>query len=580
MAPTDPSWADQEKWAWSMISNGKSADFTKSEEIDDFGFKPNPEINEDRVLSSKFLQSILLDEEYYQSIRRNLEIIGATFYDEVNLESQTIQFPISLTKCQFQNAINLNYLRSEWTVDFANSKFLKVLSLNSVDINGNLILRGASIFELDLRHANIRGQISLVESQIEDKLKMNSLIVSRGLLMNSLKASNYVDMVYASVGETLNMDGCTFNEKLNLNNLTVGKSLSMCNCTCVKAIELKSARIKESIYLNNSNFENVAANDLKVDGNITMKNSLFQKVKFITAKIGGQIRMEGSTFNKILDMNSMSVGGHILMCNVVAHEHIDLGSTSIGGGLDLSAGSFRTFDLSGTLIQKIRLGIEASNASKWSENSVMNLRNAKIESIVDTKEGWPEHLILEGFIYKNLGGYGSDQNLTFIGRSTKWLKNWLEKQSNFSPQPYSLLGKVLNDAGYKTKSRSVLFFGKKREMKEAKWFRKIGLFMSMITVGFGYYNAIALIWVALLSFIGSFVIQGADVSTLNDLLINNTIDKLFFSLDLLLPIIKLQGSHYEVPLVGGIKYYFFFQQIMGYILASFLVAGLSGITKK
>ena len=53
---------------------------------------------------------------------------------------------------------------------------------------------------------------------------------------------------------------------------------------------------------------------------------------------------------------------------------------------------------------------------------------------------------------------------------------------------------------------------------------------------------------------------------------------LSYSLDLLLPIIQLRARHYEVDLQGLVRYYFYFHQMMGYVLASFLIAGLSGLT--
>ncbi len=53
----------------------------------------------------------------------------------------------------------------------------------------------------------------------------------------------------------------------------------------------------------------------------------------------------------------------------------------------------------------------------------------------------------------------------------------------------------------------------------------------------------------------------------------------FYSLDMLLPIIQLRRRHYEVDLRGIVRYYFYFHQIMGYVLASFLIAGLSGLAK-
>ena len=56
-------------------------------------------------------------------------------------------------------------------------------------------------------------------------------------------------------------------------------------------------------------------------------------------------------------------------------------------------------------------------------------------------------------------------------------------------------------------------------------------------------------------------------------------DIISYSFDMLLPIIRLRESHYQVDLTTWARYYFYFHKIMGYVLASFLLAGLAGLTK-
>ena len=50
-------------------------------------------------------------------------------------------------------------------------------------------------------------------------------------------------------------------------------------------------------------------------------------------------------------------------------------------------------------------------------------------------------------------------------------------------------------------------------------------------------------------------------------------DIISYSFDMLLPIIRLRESHYQVDLKTWARYYFYFHKIMGYVLASFLIAG-------
>ena len=52
-----------------------------------------------------------------------------------------------------------------------------------------------------------------------------------------------------------------------------------------------------------------------------------------------------------------------------------------------------------------------------------------------------------------------------------------------------------------------------------------------------------------------------------------------YSFDMLLPIVRLRDQHYSVDLEGWPRYYFYVHKIVGWALASFLVAGLSGLTK-
>lgn len=61
---------------------------------------------------------------------------------------------------------------------------------------------------------------------------------------------------------------------------------------------------------------------------------------------------------------------------------------------------------------------------------------------------------------------------------------------------------------------------------------------------------------------------------------NKGIEKLglWYSLDMLLPVIRLREKHYEVDLEGGVRYYFYVHKVVGYLLMFFVVAGLTGLT--
>ena len=109
-----------------------------------------------------------------------------------------------------------------------------------------------------------------------------------------------------------------------------------------------------------------------------------------------------------------------------------------------------------------------------------------------------------------------------------------------------------------------------------------GLTILKYTIGYGYGHRIffSLNWVLALVIIGTLLLkftkQERVAAHYNK---PPMIIGFFYSLDLLLPIIQLRQRHYEVDLQGPVRYYFYFHQIMGYILASFLITGLSGLTQ-
>jgi hypothetical protein len=41
----------------------------------------------------------------------------------------------------------------------------------------------------------------------------------------------------------------------------------------------------------------------------------------------------------------------------------------------------------------------------------------------------------------------------------------------------------------------------------------------------------------------------------------------------------LREKHYQIDLAGWPRYYFYMHKVMGYVLASFLITGLAGLTK-
>jgi hypothetical protein len=93
-------------------------------------------------------------------------------------------------------------------------------------------------------------------------------------------------------------------------------------------------------------------------------------------------------------------------------------------------------------------------------------------------------------------------------------------------------------------------------------------------IGYSYHVERTLFWIA------GFLIAGIAVLGISGEGRRNGMPfGIAYSFDMLLPIIRLREKHNEIDLQGWPRYYFYAHKIMGYVLASFLIAGVAGLTK-
>src|SRR5713101_8360348 len=133
------------------------------------------------------------------------------------------------------------------------------------------------------------------------------------------------------------------------------------------------------------------------------------------------------------------------------------------------------------------------------------------------------------------------------------------------------LASVLRKARYEDKANNILYAGRERErQEETSRLRRAWLFLQEIVIGYGYRISLAFFWVI------GFVLFGAWVFRRTDEAQREGMPRGYaYSFDMLLPLVKLRERHYDIDLAGWPRYYFYFHKLVGYMLTSFLIAGLS-----
>lgn len=580
-----PSWTSQEKWVWEQVQKGETADFNSGQT---YGGRLDPKNatgwTPQRVLRPEFLLMVLLKEPYRKAIpHTGARIVGAWFNESLDLSFAEILHPLLLGYCRFDKEVTLVHVKASSSIYLMGSKFSANLVMNSMDINGDLLMRdGAAFSAVDLTRARIRGNVEMSSSTFTGRIDMNSVEIAGHLSMSGAKACSEVDLTSARVTGQVLMMGAEFTGKVSMGGLEVGEHLMMSERAVFADVDLMSATVKGQVALIGSRVIgtlNMCA--LWVGDALLMRDGAnFSHVILAHATINGQLDLSGSKFTGRLNMDSLRVHRDLYIRNAIfacsgEKYPVDFMFTQIGANLDISGTTFPSVDLTGTRVQgELRLGSDIHGPVRWQDGATLTLRNTEVAALQDREDAWPDKVILEGFTFGRVGGFRGNSG-SMAGREIAWLKKWLEK-SDYSPQPYEQLASVLQHAGNKEKADEVLYAKKQRERKSTSGFRCGWMLLQEALIGYGFRYRRSMYWIGALTVSGMAALywssEGPSDATWSF--------RFFYTLDMILPIVELDKAYDGVVLTGWIQIYFYFLKIMGFVLGSFIVAGLSGLTKK
>jgi hypothetical protein len=243
----------------------------------------------------------------------------------------------------------------------------------------------------------------------------------------------------------------------------------------------------------------------------------------------------------------------------------------------------------------------ALDGTSWSEGAQLILADTAVGILKDTEEAWPEKLDLNGFTYASLSrvpknGTADDRDPLDVS----WFKDWLARQEQYAPQPYEQLANVLLKEGYENKSRDILAASVEEKYDGAPWLTKV-VWLTLLreSIGYGYHIYYAFKWAGIFVAFGTFAIMISKRSLIKGKLITQDVDKLhggyllkkfkvilqeipdsvLYSAHRLIPAINLYHGNTVAEPTGWIRYYFVVHQLLGFFLAFFIVAAVTGLAK-
>ena len=440
------------------------------------------------------------------------------------------------------------------------------INLSGAFIGRQLDLEGATVTqEINLGGAHIGGQLELNGATVTGMLDMNGIHVDGSLFMRDKARFKEINLVAAHIGGQLDLNSATVTGMLNMNGIRVDGSLFMRDKAQFNEIDLVTAHVGGQLDLNSSTVTSL----LNMD-QIDINQALFMSDKANLTEIA----LTFAHIRGVLDLSSSTVMGRLygnyidveqsmrLGYGATFTDAIDLTSAKLGQDLYLSGGTFnKDVDLTGTQI----VGILGLDSTQWLGSATLNLINAAAGGI-DLSHSWPDKIYLNGLTYRNLSNLAKNF-------SRQQAEIWFGKQ-DYAPQPYEQLASVLQSNGFIEDATAIRYAGKEKERQSASGWNWAWLVLLNYTIGFGYHLEFAVYWAAGLVLLGWAVLYAAGQRTKYGITLG-----LAYSFDMLLPVVQLRKKHYDIDLDPWPQRYFYAHKIVGVILGSFIIAGISGLTK-
>ncbi len=497
-------------------------------------------------------------------IAETLDLSGATVTGVLNMDGLSVGQSLAMgNKAQFKE-INLIRAHIAETLDLSSSTVTGKLNMNGLGVGQGLFMGDKANFEeIDLGVAHIGGVLDLSSATVAGLLNLNQIHVDQALFMGNEAQFKEINLVSAHIGGSLDLSSSSVTGMLNMNGISVDQVLILRDKALFEEIDLRGAHT-EQLDLSSSTVTGMLnMNQIHVDQAVFMGNKAnFAEIDLTVAHIGGQLVLDGSTVTGKLAGDYIDVGQTMTLgYGATFTDEIDLRSAKLGQDLYLSGGAFyKNVDLSGTQIGGV-LGLESA---QWLGSATLDLTGAAAGGI-DLSHSWPDRIYLNEFTYRNLSNISPN--------ISQQAETWFRKQ-DYAPQPYEQLAGVLQANGLIGDATAIRYAGKERERRAASGLRWVWLFLLNYSIGFGYHLEYAFAWALGFVLLGWAVLYATGERTKHGFTLG-----LVYSFDMLLPLVQLDKKHDDVDLGPWPRCYFYAHKIIGVILTSFIVAGISGLTK-
>lgn len=584
-----------DKKLFAAAATGNVADYSAETDEDNDPARAD-EWGGERVLEADRIVWLCTDAEASALVsHRGLWVQGARVDGRLALEFARIPFLLYFGKSALPAGINLQ--NAEVPAVNLRGTHTGPITADGLNVDGNVFLRGGFRAEGELRllGATIEGSLECDGGQFinpdakalsADRLKVGGSV----FLIDKFRAEGEVRLLGATIGGNLQCDGGQFMNPgahaLNAERLKVEGSVFLGKGFSIEGeVRLLGATIGGNLECGGGHFINphghaLSADRLKVGGSVFLTRGF---------RAEGEVRLLGATIGSDLACN----GGQFIRPHGNA---LSADALEVRGNVFLRKG----FEAKGVVSL---VGVAINGYLVWTrvvspELVTLDLRSARIGTLWDEKESWPQEgsLFLHGLEYGEI----DDESPADAESRIDWLRR--QPTDRFYPQPYEQLAEVLRKSGYDADARKILIAKAKDRARFGQlsffgrpWHRLLGL-----TIGYGYWPWQALWFVLGIVILGWVLFAigfraGVMTPTKERTPRPNA---LVYSLDTFVPLVDLhQGSYWlpdaekrgelriseklTLPVSGSLlRWYLWSHIVAGWVLTTLLAVGLSGLVRR
>lgn len=563
----NPKWSGAETYFWRKLCNTDDIDFNtrtlRRRHID-------PESKnwpDTRLITGAFIEEILTKVEYRPYVD-NRTIFISNIWLNGYVYLRNIELTTSLIFIGSKINSTINIYRSKFSqLRFNSSVMLNRLEINKSSLDDGLYTSGSTIKDgIDIKQSSIvtlsidkstlfnssaRSSIhydptgKIIRGDVAEKPSFsveNSTIGFWGInnsFMEDVRIDNVVfnQINLVGISKTPKSSEEKGKRKMSLNTLNVKGNFSMQEIDAFSDMEFINLSIEHYLVLATSKLSKLDIGLLQ-SGSLAIMDSEIETLNLFSSKING---------NFLYSWNSEDILKQAGIDNIVLEEKQDSSKNAdyINQILYVVHSKFGSMSLNDSRLREITIsGVDITNDvsfySGQPKYEMVTLFGTKFGSLFSR---WPEDV---------------EHDLEFLGIA------------NYTKENYIQFSEAYRIVGLDTEADKIMIEAYNRESENLTKTRKAFYILWHYLTGYGYKLEYALWWSIGIVTFGSCVAYWFTRKKLKK-------NRLFiwYSLDMFLPVIRLSNRHDKVTFASSFaRNYFLFHKIIGFIVMSYLIAGI------